>query len=140
MARPGCFMSRARNWAVGKSMRARTLFYDETGIALMANATSKRHRHQRHGGKCHRALHPLHYALEAFTANAGQYRAAVKDFVDNFGDSDLKALAENLKTLKPYYPAATWREGFDATILAIKANEAAVEQQKIKIEKELFDL
>ena len=65
--------------------------------------------------------------------------AAVKDFIDLYGDSDAKALADNLKTLKPYAPAAR-RDGLDATIMAIKANEAVVQQQKITMEKELFDI
>jgi len=42
--------------------------------------------------------------------------------------------------LKPYAPAADWRDGLDATILAIKANEAVVQQQKITVENKWFDL
>jgi hypothetical protein len=42
--------------------------------------------------------------------------------------------------LKPYEPAATWRDGLDATVVAIKANESVVKQQKVTLDKELFDL
>jgi predicted dehydrogenase len=114
-------------------------FYTETGIALVANATK-----QAAIGTVATAAAttstPLYYALEAFTANVGQIDPAVKDFIDLYGDGDPKALADNLKALKPYKPAANWRDGLDATILAIKANEAVVRQQKIILEKELFDL
>jgi predicted dehydrogenase len=113
-------------------------FYNETGIALTANAT-KQAAIGTSATAAASSFTPLHYALEAFTANVGQVRPAVKDFIDLYGDSDLKALADNLKTLK-YHPAANGQDGLDATILAIKANEAVVQQQKVAVEKELFDL
>jgi hypothetical protein len=37
-------------------------------------------------------------------------------------------------------PAAGWREGLEATVLAIKANEAVVNNQKIILQKEWFEL
>ncbi|MGD0813194.1 MAG: Gfo/Idh/MocA family oxidoreductase [Verrucomicrobiota bacterium] len=114
-------------------------FYTETGIALVANATK-----QAAIGTAATATAttstPLQYALEAFTSNVGQRDVAVKDFIDSYGDDDPKALADNLKGIKPHALAANWRDGLDATILAIKANEAVVQQQKINLEKELFDL
>lgn len=115
-------------------------FYTETGIALMANATK-----QSAIGTSATASNatapstPLYYALKAFTANVGQVESEVKNFIASFGD-DAQALADYRKTLKPYGQAATWREGLDATILAIKANQAVVQQQKVSIGKELFDL
>ncbi len=115
-------------------------FYTETGIALVANATKQAAIGTAATAGNATPFTPLHYALEAFTANVGQLDGAVKDFIDSFGDSDPKALADSLKALKPYAPAANWRDGLDATILAIKANEAVVQQQKITVEKELFDL
>jgi predicted dehydrogenase len=116
------------------------VFYTETGIALVANATKQTAigTSATSGGASQ--FTPLYYALKAFTANVGQLDRAVKDFVDSFGDSDLSALADSLKTLKPYAPAATWRDGLDATILAIKANESVVQQGKIPVPGELFDL
>lgn len=114
-------------------------FYKETGLALAANAT-KQTAIGTSATAAASPFTPLHFALEAFTANVGQHRAAVKDFIDLYGDSDLGALADNLKALKPYGPYANWQDGMNATILAIKANEAVVQQQKVVVEKELFDL
>jgi predicted dehydrogenase len=114
-------------------------FYTETGIALAANATKQ----TAIGTSATAAASPwtpLHYALEAFAANVGQRDIAVKDFVDNYGDSDLKALADNIKALKPYAHAADWQDGLTATVLGIKANESVVKKQKVPIEKELFDI
>lgn len=116
-------------------------FYTETGIALTANATKQTAIGTSATSNNATAPYtPLHYAMEAFTANVGQYRAAVKDFIDNFGDSDLSALAENVKTIKPYKPAATWQDGLEATVLGIKANEAVVQQKRVTLDKELFQL
>jgi predicted dehydrogenase len=115
-------------------------FYTETGIALVANATKQAAIGTTATAGNASPFTPLYYALLAFTANVGQLDGAVKDFIDSFGDGDPQALAESLKTLKPYKAAATWRDGLDATILAVKANEAVVRQQEITLEKELFDL
>jgi hypothetical protein len=34
----------------------------------------------------------------------------------------------------------TWQEGFEATVLALKANEAAVKKEKIVFQNEWFEL
>ena len=115
-------------------------FYTETGIALVANATKQAAIGTAATAGNTTPFTPLYYALEAFTANVGQLNGAVKDFIDSFGDGDPAALADSLKALKPYAPAANWQDGLDATVLAIKANEAVVQQQKITVEKKLFDL
>lgn len=117
------------------------VFYEETGIVLTANATK-----QSAIGTSATANNatapdtPLHYALLAFTANTGQLRGAVKDFIDNFGDSDPVALADMVKAIKPYKPAANWQDGLEATILGIKANEAVVRNTRITLEKDLFQI
>jgi predicted dehydrogenase len=116
-------------------------FYEETGIALMADATKQTTiGTSATAGNATAPFTPLHYALEAFTSNVGLIAPAVKDFVDLFGDSDPKGLAEARKAVKLYGHAANWQDGLDATILAIKANEAVVARKKITLEKELFDI
>jgi predicted dehydrogenase len=117
------------------------LFYTSTGIALMANATKQSTiGTSATAGNAAAPFTPLHYALEAFTCNTGLITKEVKDFVDLYGDSDAKALADARKAVKLYYHAADWQDGLVATVLAIKANEAVVGQRKITLEKELFDL
>ncbi len=113
-------------------------FYKESGIQLVANGS---HQTALTAGAASDAYPntPLWYSLDAFCRNVGLIGGAVKDFVDSFGDSDLKALADQLKTLKPY-PAATWQDGLEATVMVIKGNEAAVKKQKITFEKEWFEL
>jgi predicted dehydrogenase len=114
-------------------------FYTATGIALAANAT-KQVAIGTSATAAASPFTPLHYALEAFTANVGQVGGEVKTFITNFGNGDAQALADYVKTLKLYGHAANWQDGLDATILAIKANESVVQQQKVTVDKELFDL
>jgi len=115
------------------------LFYTETGIALVANATKQTAIGTSATAGNTTPFDSLYYALLAFAANAGQIGGAIKDYLDSYGDSDLKAMTDSLKTLK-VEPAANWQEGLDATILAIKANEAVVKRQKVAVDKDLFEL
>ena len=121
-------------------MRERTDFYTETGIALVANATKQAAIGTAATAGNTTPFTPLYYALEAFTANVGQLDGAVKDFIDRFGDGDPAAAGRQPQGSEADAPAANWRDGLDATVLAIKANEAVVQQQKITVEKKLFDL
>ncbi len=116
-------------------------FYDETGIALVANA-SKQTTLAGSAESFNPYDHePLYYALEAFTDRAANQIPDVKDFQENYPDGDAQALADYLKTLNRIRkPAATWQDGLDATVMAIKANEAAVKKQKITFEKEWFEI
>jgi predicted dehydrogenase len=112
-------------------------FYTETGIALVANATKQSAIGQSATSNAFEHQ-PLYYALEAFTANVGEVTREVGAYVESYGD-DLSALPDTLAKLK-LYPAANWREGLDATIIAIKAREAVMKNQKIAIDTQLFDL
>jgi predicted dehydrogenase len=116
-------------------------FYNETGIALVANA-SKQTTLAGSAESFNPYDHePLYYALEAFTDRAGNQTKDVKDFTEMYPDGDAQALADYLKTLSRIRkPAATWQDGLDATVMAIKANEAAIKKQKITFEKEWFEI
>jgi predicted dehydrogenase len=117
------------------------VFYNETGIALVANAskqTTLAGSAQSFNPYDHQ---PLYYALEAFTDRAANQPKDVQDFQENYPDGDAQALIDYLKGISHIRkPAATWQDGLDATVLAIKANEAAVKKQKITIEKEWFEI
>jgi predicted dehydrogenase len=117
------------------------LFYNETGIALVANA-SKQTTLAGSAESFNPYDHePLYYALEAFTDRAANQTGDVKDFLENYPDGDAQALTDYLKTISHIRkPAATWQDGLEATVLAIKANEAVVKKQKITFEKEWFEI
>jgi predicted dehydrogenase len=115
------------------------MFYKETGIALVANATKLAAISEKASEASPFTDTPLHYALEAFLNNANEVGAAVEDFLATFGDGDNKAIEKHLATLK-MMPAATSKDGYEATVMALKANEAVLKGTKIKFEKEWFNL
>jgi predicted dehydrogenase len=115
-------------------------FYQETGIALVANATKQTALQAKPADEAPDAETVLHSALEAFITNTGVVAAGVEDFTANFGN-DTAGLRDYLAGLgKARRPAAGWEEGYAATVLAIKANEAIVKGQRVVMEKEWFDL
>ena len=86
------------------------------------------------------ALPPLYYALEAFVGNCAEISSAVEDFTTTFGTAaNKKALAENLAGLQ-LRNAASWKDGYSATLLALKANEAVTTGKRIGFKKEMFEL
>ena len=85
------------------------------------------------------AASSLASALEAFIANTGIMMTAVDDFVSNFGEN-AQGLSEYLTSLvKSRLPAADYDDGYEATVIAIKANEAILKGQKIAFQKEWFE-
>jgi predicted dehydrogenase len=85
---------------------------------------------------------PLYYALDAFADRAGRLTVEVSNRAQVYPDEDTESLAEYLLTVPSLKvkPAANWRDGLDATVMAIAANQAALKKQKITLEKEWFEL
>ena len=117
-------------------------FLNETGIALAANASKIVAQGDK--GSAQAAPYadpPVQYALEAFLNNAELIGNAVTDFEATFDGADIKALKEFLAGMeKSKSPAATYQDGYEATVVAIKANEAVQKKQRVKIDKELFEI
>lgn len=114
-------------------------FYKETGIVLAANAT-KSVKNEAKSAESAYADSPLHFALAAFIQNSRVTANGVRDFVAAYG-ADAEGLSDYLAGLsKARLPAAGYQEGFDATVTAIKANEAITKGQKIALQKEWFDV
>jgi len=132
--------------ALGWEVYARTdRFGAETGISLVANASKQTALTDKAAAPgAPPPVEPLQYALQAFTANIGEIGGAVKSYEDNFGDADSPDYRANLadarKRALTQHPAAGWEEGLEATVLAIKANEAALLRQKLELKNEFFEL
>jgi predicted dehydrogenase len=115
-------------------------FFGETGIVLRAGATAQKNAVGKNAGADDPYPNqPLYYALEDFTTNVGMYDAAVKDYISLYGESDLKGLADQIAPLK-LKAAAGWKEGFEATIVGIKANEAVLKKKRVELSGDLFTL
>lgn len=114
-------------------------FYKETGIALVMDASKSAGAGA--GAEEAPVITPLQYALEAFIANTNTHHAAVEDFAANFDANDTDALKEYLDTIsKSRRHAAGYKEGYEAAVMAIKANEAALKRQRLVFQKEWFEL
>jgi predicted dehydrogenase len=117
-------------------------FYKETGITLMAGA-SKTPPKQKEGEALPPTVTPLQHALAAFITNSGLIAKGVESFLKISDDMDeLRESLGTIKQTKSWKGAAGWQEGLDATILALKANEAIVKGggNRIAIQKEWFDI
>ncbi|MFW5972418.1 MAG: Gfo/Idh/MocA family protein [Bacteroidota bacterium] len=88
-------------------------FYREKGIALVANATQLDAQNVDPAADDPNMETPLYYAMQ--------------EFVDNhaFG---------------PYPPAAGYKEGYEATVVVIKANEAIVSNSRLDLDDTLYAL
>ena len=114
-------------------------FFKETGISLRMDASKLKSQGDQAGQQVEQVNPPLYFALQNFVRNAAMISAAVEDFVSTYGD-DPAALAEHLEKNITKQPAADYLDGYRATILAIKANEAVVKGEKVTINKDLYEL
>jgi predicted dehydrogenase len=113
-------------------------FFQETGIALMMDASKQESHTEDPTAAAADAKTPLFYALENFLRSSGDVQAAVEDFNEMFGEDD-EALVEHLATVARQ-PAAGYQEGLEATVAVIKANEAVTKGQRIELQDEWFEL
>ncbi|MEW6160341.1 MAG: Gfo/Idh/MocA family oxidoreductase [Verrucomicrobiota bacterium] len=113
-------------------------FYKETGIALVANA-SKSTGDGAQGADDGPVNPPVYYALEAFLTNVNEVKTGVEDFEAAFDAKDTEALLKYLADIHKQ-PAAGYKEGYEATVMAILANEAILKKQQIPLEKKFFEI
>jgi predicted dehydrogenase len=109
-------------------------FYNETGIALIADATKQA---TRFGDKADQAPEPtpLYHALESFATNAIVHKAAVEDFASFYDISDVEALSEYMTDLDgSKSPYAGPDLAYQSVVTAITANEAIRTKRRIEID------
>ena len=121
-------------------------FYKESGIVLGADATKLGAADPKPQPQAASTSTPalqataLSFSLQRFLTNCLLLGTGVEDFIATFGDKDAKALQEYLAGLaKNRQPAATWKEGYEAAIVALKASEAVARKQRIAFSKEWFE-
>lgn len=113
------------------------VFYKETGIALVANA-SKSVQQAPKPGETEITNPILSNALERFLKNASDVETVLAPAREALKD-DPSGLAELFGQVAKL-PTAGYLEGYQATVLAIKANEAATSRTRIEIKPELYEL
>jgi predicted dehydrogenase len=119
-------------------------FYEETGIALVANAT-KAVQQAPKPGETEITNPVLLSALDRFLKNASAVeinmapaREAFKDDPNSLADT-FSDFAKKLAN-SPNTATAGYLEGYQATVIGIKANEAAIAGKRIEIKPELYQL
>lgn len=114
------------------------VFYKETGIALVANA-SKSVQQAPKPGETEISNPILTNALERFLKNVSDVEIALSPETREAFKDDPDSLAD-LFSKVTRKPVAGYLEGYQATVLAIKANEAAVSRKRIEIKPDLYEL
>ena len=117
-------------------------FFNETGIVLAVGSSKQTALVD--SAQAQQAP-PAHYhALKAFVANCKEVTAEVADFKSNYESATKEQLGEHVLSLKVGQnadrPAAGYHEGFVATVLALKVNEAVNTGKRIEFKKEWFEL
>src|SRR5262249_421649 len=106
-----------------------------TGIALVAGGSKQASLDQKATAELELTNTPLFHALQNFM----QRCAAVDDFVATYGADDPAALQEAIaKSRRP--SSATYLEGFQAVVTAVKANEAIATRQRVVLKPEWYEL
>jgi predicted dehydrogenase len=120
---------------------AKTTFYKDTGIALVAGA-SKPPPVDAQGNPVQPdplTTSALFSALGNFLRNATDLGAAAEDYKSSYGTDDVDGLMEHLAKV-PRRAAAGFLEGFQATVTAVKANEAILGAKRIELKPEWYEL
>jgi predicted dehydrogenase len=119
-------------------------FHKETGIALVLDGSKQQKLSEGAAEGVPTELPQHYYALQAFLANCHEVSAEVDDFQANYGSEDKVALAEHLATIargrEASRQAASYQEGYVATVFALKVNEAVNTGKRIEFQKEWFEL
>jgi predicted dehydrogenase len=117
-------------------------FYRETGIALVAGASKQEKLLEKQGDAVALENTPIYQSLRNFLANVFDQDAAIQNFVDSYGADDEAALMAELEktTIPRRKPGASALEGFQATVTAIKANEAILSGQRLEFKDEWYQL
>jgi hypothetical protein len=118
----------------------KAVFHDQTGLVLVANA-SKQKATDAEEDPIEAALlvPPLQHALQAFVQSALDIEAAVEDFTAAYGSENRAELRGHLAAVRRA-PGAGWQEGFEAVVMAVKAEEAIRSGQRIELEPSWFEL
>jgi predicted dehydrogenase len=118
-------------------------FLDETGIVLAVGSSKQTALVD--GGAAAIKAPPAHYnALKYFLSNVGEVVKETASFKETYADASQQELGEHILSLKigqsADRPAAGYREGYEATVFALKVNEAVTTGKRIEFKKEWFEL
>jgi predicted dehydrogenase len=112
-------------------------FYEETGIALVADASKS--VQQANVAPPPFTKTPLAQAMNVFLRNTDVFITKYKDAVESYGPDDKESIAGEMAKVEKL-PAGGYIEGFQATVMVIKANEALAHGQRVEIKPETYTM
>jgi predicted dehydrogenase len=112
-------------------------FYKETGISLRAGASKSAQGAEPTPEQLFK-MAPIFTALENFILNTDDMNTAIENAVTSYGN-DPETIAD-AAAKAPKRTVAGYLEGYQATVTAIKANEAAVTGKRVELPRELYEL
>jgi len=117
-------------------------FFRETGISVKAGASKQTGLSETVDSPVPADGTALYQAMQNFLLNAYDQDAAIKNFVETYGADDDAALMAELEktTVVRRQPGASALEGFQATVTAIKANEAILSGKRLEFKDEWYQL
>lgn len=115
--------------------------YKEMGYVLRSDATQIATQGKKIANEPLVLVPALDQSVENFVFNSNLVRTGVKDFEEAFDPKNESGLREYLDGLQKHRKhAASAVEGFEATVLAVKANEAVQKGARIMFADEWFQL
>ncbi len=114
--------------------------HKETGIALILGGSKQTSMDAKAAAEAAAAQTPLLAALDVFVRNASGMSDATEGFAANYPGEDEAALLQYLAKEVVRRPAAGYLDGFQATVTAIKANEAILSNQKLAFQPAWYEL
>ena len=126
---------------IGWEVYARKMpHYGSPGVVLAAGATTLGKGGKKLYQESTYTQSPLFYSLEAFAYNSHQVKTAVEDFLNTFGETDPETLSDyltdQLGATNSLLPAASSVDGYQANVIALKANEAVMTGKRVEIKPE----
>lgn len=110
------------------------VFYKETGIVLRPDASKSSPTSSEQAAEEAIKTSPLYLALTNFLRNSADVTARAQDLKEALGEADPEELAKVARR-----PSAGYKEGYVATMLAVKSNEAILKGEKLQIKPELYE-
>lgn len=119
-------------------------FFEETGIVLKAGASKSAQSNEKLSDTDLIKATPLFAALNKFLVNSADLSDGIQNAADTYSD-DKEAAAKYVADILAGFKAAQrsaadYLEGYQATVTAIKANEAAVTGKRIEMNPEWYEL
>lgn len=110
------------------------VFYKETGIVLRPDASKSSPTSSEQAAEEAIKTSPLYLALTNFLRNSADVIQRAQDLNDTLGEADPEELAKVARRA-----SAGYKEGYIATMLAIKSNEAILKGERLQIKPDLYE-